>query len=328
MRRLRRGSRPRSGHRAPPRALVRSRGRARRPPLRSSVPNRRARSARTCGRLLREQAPRRCPRPTTRTSEASGSKEDCDRAVGGRVAKRVRQQVVEHAFDLDPARSELGHRRSSSRLHPAPASPEPRPGARGRRTTTSPDTSASRSSSVKAPASIRASSNRSSTRWRENAHLFLHGLADSGRALRFRLRRPRASPGEKRWACAGHDLPRRRARGARRRVGTGCAAISLKERASSASSAGPLSGARAVQVTAGESCGGIPQAVDADGDRPGDEQRGDHGRRGRGGRDGQDLHVVAHVEHDPAREQDDCEGENDCEKGEAGELKPNTRQTA
>ena len=63
-------------------------------------------------------------------------------------------------------------------------------------------------------------------------------------APRRRRRSPRASPRSKRSACGGRGLRRRRARGGRRRGARGSAAISLNARPSSASSRGPVTGAR------------------------------------------------------------------------------------
>ena len=239
------------------------------------------------GALLREPAPRRCPRPRRAPLEALGLQANRDRAVGGRVAKRVREQVVEHALDLLRRAAAPSRRRSAAPpactcFASASAWSAADAGLDERRDRLLP---AARASS--APASIRASSNRSSTRLAESAHLFLHGRQVVGRARRFRPRPPRASPAETRWACAGRGLPRRRARGARRRAARGSPAISLKERASSASSAGPLSGARALQVAAGES----GRRIAAGGRRRraigrATSSAADHGGRGRGGRDG------------------------------------------
>ena len=80
-----------------------------------------------------------------------------------------------------------------------------------------------------------------------------------------------------------------------------------------------LGGARA-QVAGGQRGRGDAEPVDARGDLAGQQERGDHrGGRGRG-RNGEDLHVVAHVEHDPAGEQDGSEGQDDGEEGEPDEL--------
>ena len=61
---------------------------------------------------------------------------------------------------------------------------------------------------------------------------------------------------------------------------------------------------------------------------PRDEQRHDERgrRRGRGHRE--DLHVVAHVEHDPAGQKDCGQRQQDREQREPGELEPDGRQLA
>ena len=64
----------------------------------------------------------------------------------------------------------------------------------------------------------------------------------------------------------------------------------------------------------------VAETVDAGGDRAAeDEAGGDGGGRSRGG-DGEDLDVVAHVEHDPARQQHDGERQQDGEQRQAGQL--------
>ena len=55
-------------------------------------------------------------------------------------------------------------------------------------------------------------------------------------------------------------------------------------------------------------------------DRAGEHERREHGGGGRPGGDGEDLRVGAHVEHDPAREQDGGERHADRDEREAGEL--------
>ena len=104
------------------------------------------------------------------------------------------------------------------------------------------------------------------------------------------------------------------------------AAISLNDRPSSASSRGPLSGARAARSPAGDAGRRGLQPFDAPRDRrPEDEPGGDGGGcRGRG--DGEDLDVVAHVEHDPAGEENDEEREQDREQREPDQLEPDRRE--
>ena len=82
-----------------------------------------------------------------------------------------------------------------------------------------------------------------------------------------------------------------------------------------------------VEVSASELRERRRDAVDRVGDRPcHDEGRDDRGQSRRGG-DGQDLDVVAHVEHDPAREEHGSEREHG-EHGQAGELEPQGREEA
>jgi hypothetical protein len=82
------------------------------------------------------------------------------------------------------------------------------------------------------------------------------------------------------------------------------------------------------QIASREGRGGGAQPVDLGGDRPRQEQTGDDGRGRRGGRYGQDLHVVAHVEHDPAGEEDGAERQDDGEERQADELEPDGREQA
>ncbi len=57
-----------------------------------------------------------------------------------------------------------------------------------------------------------------------------------------------------------------------------------------------------------------------------ENEPGGDGGRCRGRRDGEDLDVVAHVEHDPAGEEDDEEREQDREQGEPDQLEPHRRE--
>ena len=102
----------------------------------------------------------------------------------------------------------------------------------------------------------------------------------------------------------------------------------LNERASSASSRGPsLVGARG-EVAGRDRARGVPQPPDPRRDRGREQERGaDRDRRGRGC-DGEDLHVVAHVEHGPAGEEDDRERQRHGEEREARELRPDAREQA
>ena len=65
-------------------------------------------------------------------------------------------------------------------------------------------------------------------------------------------------------------------------------------------------------------------------ERSGDRRRQHEGDRDRAccscGRNGEDLHVGAHVEHHPAREQHGRERQEDGKQPERGELRPHRRQ--
>ena len=121
-----------------------------------------------------------------------------------------------------------------------------------------------------------------------------------------------------------HATSSRRASNRRSRL----AAISLKDAARSATSAGPDSGARTLRS---------PAATCADASRTRSTEREIERARTRpaitatvadAGRDGEDLDVVAHVERHPAGEQHGREREADGERGEAGELQPQAREEA
>jgi len=90
----------------------------------------------------------------------------------------------------------------------------------------------------------------------------------------------------------------------------------LKEPLSSRSSRGPDSEAR----------GGGPQPLERPED-PAREQQGADQRGERGGdRDREDLRVVVHPEHDPARGEDDGERQADGEQGQRRDLEAQRRQ--
>ena len=82
------------------------------------------------------------------------------------------------------------------------------------------------------------------------------------------------------------------------------------------------------EVAAGESCGGVADALDRAHDRMCEhEPRDDRdGRRRR--RDGENLHVVAHVERNPAGQENRSEREADRERCEPRQLQPEARQQA
>ena len=117
----------------------------------------------------------------------------------------------------------------------------------------------------------------------------------------------------------------RRASNSRSRL----AAISLNDAARSATSAGPDSGARTREVAGREraptrrardrrSCT-IERARTSPATTATAADAAD---------DGEDLHVVAHVERDPAGEQHRGERQADRERGEPGELEPQAREEA
>jgi len=80
------------------------------------------------------------------------------------------------------------------------------------------------------------------------------------------------------------------------------------------------------EVAAGELGRRRAQAVDPAGDRPGEQQRGADRREGGGRRYGEDLHVGAHVEHDPAGQEYGGQRDGGGEEGEPRELEPHRRQ--
>ena len=71
-------------------------------------------------------------------------------------------------------------------------------------------------------------------------------------------------------------------------------------------------------------CGAQP--LDAPGERRADDERGgDCGGCGRA-RNREDLHVVAHVEHHPAGEEDEPDGQQHGEERECDQLEPRRRE--
>ena len=102
--------------------------------------------------------------------------------------------------------------------------------------------------------------------------------------------------------------------------------ISLKEEASSATSAGPCSGTRTSRSPRASSTDASrTRSIEPD-DRPREHERGDHRGERRSGRDRQDLHVLAHVEHHPAGEQHGAERQQDGEERQPGELQAHGRE--
>ena len=79
------------------------------------------------------------------------------------------------------------------------------------------------------------------------------------------------------------------------------------------------------EVTAGKPLRRVSDAADRVRDRACEHESGDYRCARRTGGDGEDLRVCAHVEHDPAGEQDGGERNADRDEGEAGELEPDGR---
>jgi hypothetical protein len=82
------------------------------------------------------------------------------------------------------------------------------------------------------------------------------------------------------------------------------------------------------EVAARERGGRAAEPVDPVHDRAGDGERRDDGRCCGGRGHGEDLHVVAHVEHDPAGQEHGEERQHDREQREAGDLEPHGGQAA
>ena len=102
--------------------------------------------------------------------------------------------------------------------------------------------------------------------------------------------------------------------------------MSLNERPSSASSRGPVSGrARRGRLPRRSADAARSRSMRA-GDRAAEHERWRRRRRRPRRGDGEDLDVVAHVEHDPAREQHDGERQQDGEQREPGQLQPDRRE--
>ena len=80
------------------------------------------------------------------------------------------------------------------------------------------------------------------------------------------------------------------------------------------------------QVSLSETIRRSTQLLERPGDRRGQDE-GDGDRAcGRGSGDGEDLHIGAHVEHHPARQEDGGEGQQNGEQPERGELRADRRQ--
>ena len=150
--------------------------------------------------------------------------------------------------------------------------------------------------------------------------------ARTPRARRDRPRAPRASLACSRAESAGRGSPRRRARGVCRRGGRGCSPISLKDAASSATSAGPPPVRAAPRFPRASSTDASrTRSIESAIERASEERRDECGqRRRRGNRE--DLHVVAHVEHHPSGREHGPEREQHGEHRQARELKAHRRE--
>ena len=76
------------------------------------------------------------------------------------------------------------------------------------------------------------------------------------------------------------------------------------------------------ELAAGEPGGGRPQPLQGTEDPAREEQRADQRRERRGDGDGEDLRVVVHAEHHPARGEHDAERQADGEQRERDDLEP------
>ena len=104
------------------------------------------------------------------------------------------------------------------------------------------------------------------------------------------------------------------------------AAISLNDSGHVGNLVRPRLGGSDRQVAVRERNGGVANVVDRSRDRAGKEEAPDHRDRRRRREHGEDLHVVAHVEHDPAGEENDGERETDGEGSEPHELQAHRRE--
>ena len=102
----------------------------------------------------------------------------------------------------------------------------------------------------------------------------------------------------------------------------------LKDAASSAISRGALDRGPRGQIAGGERPGGCADTSERGRDGAGEHERSEDGRGSRPGRDGENLHVGAHVEHDPAREQDGGERHADRDERKPDELQRDRRRPA
>ena len=118
-----------------------------------------------------------------------------------------------------------------------------------------------------------------------------------------------------------------------RRASKSCSmlsAIALNEVASCCDLGGAAVGARAPRSPAASRCASSPTRRIERGDRAREHERRDHGGARRTGGDGEDLHVGAHVEHDPAGEQHRGERHADGRRvrGRRAGARPSARRAA
>ena len=180
--------------------------------------DRRARSARTSARAASAGGPRPCPRRSTTTSRSCGATTHGDRAVGRRVAERVREQVEEHALDLlrraaDAQAVAVHHAGLEPDLPRAPAAAS---AAQARRDEAA--RAAHRELEGERAGVDARELEEVVDEPAEGAHLLAQRRQVVAPERRGRPRSPRASPAARRAACAGRGSPRRRARAARRRA--------------------------------------------------------------------------------------------------------------
>ena len=182
-----------------------------------------------------------------------------------------------------------------------------------------------RSSSVNAPASIWASSNRSSTRavsvvaWSRRVGRYSVGL-DQAVLGRFDQRPQRRERRAEVVTRPGHELAPRVEelldRGGHR----------VERRRERAQLTAPSRGRPGREIAGRDRSRGGAELAKWPCDRACEQQPG-HDRRGRrAGRDGEDLHVGAHVEHHPARHQHRGERNADRQEREAGQLQIEPRR--
>ena len=189
------------------------------------------------------------------------------------------------------------------------------------------DGSAASRCTVNTPASMRASSKRSSTsaesvRTRSpSAGMYSCGSA-SPSSIASIIACIDASGVRRSWLA--HATSSRRASKSRSIE----SAIALTERATSATSTGPLVGRACREISGGETTRRLAQAVERSADpareRQCDDQRAQRRRR----RHREDLRVRVHLEHDPPGREHSGKRQQDREQRERGQLEAHRRQHA